>query len=526
MSIDRWIARNAVAWPDRPAVGDERQSLTYGRLEERVADAAGLLRELGVGRGDRVAHLGLNSVDMLVLLFAAARLGAIFLPLNWRLAPPELAYALRDSGARILFHDRDFDEAVSAIRRSVSSFDALVIDDETHAGFPARLNVAEPVRESVLAEDEDAPVLVVYTSGTTGRPKGAVLGHRALEANARMSLDMHAMTEEDHVLTVLPMFHVGGLNIQTTPALFCGARVTLQARFHPDAFLQAVARARPTLTVLVPATMKAVIAADAFPEADLSGLRAIASGSSAVAQPLIDAFEARGVPVILVYGATETAPICVYQRVETRKALPGGTGRAGTLAELRIVDPDGRDAEAGDPGEIWIRGPATLSAYWNNEAATAEAIVEGGWFRTGDIGFVDRAGELSVVDRLKNVIISGGENIYPAELERVLDACPQLAEAAVVPRPDERWQEVPVAVVVPKPGSRLDREAVLALFEGELARFKHPRDVVFVESLPRNVMGKVQHFELRALVADSGAAMKEEGLPREAGDPVEGKIRR
>ena len=280
MSIDAWIARHAAETPDRPALADESHAYSYGELEARVAKAAGMLRALGVARGDRIAHLGYNSADMLVLLFAAARTGAIFLPLNWRLAPPELAYALEDSGSKLLFHDAEFGETVETIRRSGPALDAVVIDRHGPGDLPSRIASAAPVTEPALAEGEDADLMIVYTSGTTGRPKGAVLGHDALEANARMGIDMHAMTQEDHVLTVLPMFHVGGMNIQTTPALRCGARVTLHARFHPQAFLDAVAAIRPTLTVLVPATIKAALGLPAWASADLSSLRAVASGST------------------------------------------------------------------------------------------------------------------------------------------------------------------------------------------------------------------------------------------------------
>ena len=216
-------------------------------------------------------------------------------------------------------------------------------------------------------------------------------------------------------------------------------------------------------------------------------------------RPLIEAFHQRGVPVIQIYGTTETGPVAVYQRREQAFAHVGTTGLPGTLTELRIVDAEGNDVVPGEPGELWLRGPHNFSGYWNNPEATAAALVDG-WFRTGDVGFVDAAGQVAISDRLKDMVISGGENIYPAELEQVLATVPGVAEAAVIGRRDERWGEIPLALVVRAEGARLTEAAVLAAFDGRLARFKHPRAVQFIDALPRNVMGKVLKTELRATV--------------------------
>jgi fatty-acyl-CoA synthase len=323
-----------------------------------------------------------------------------------------------------------------------------------------------------------------------------MLTHAALQANAAMSHHMHAMTSADHVLTVLPFFHVGGLNIQTTPALLCGASITVHARFSPDATLDALARERPTLTVLVPATIQAVIAHPGFASADLSCLRAIATGSQIVPQPLVDALEARGVPVLQVYGATETCPVAVYTRLGGDRFRAGSTGLPGLLCEARVVDDAGEEVPAGAAGEVEVRGPNVLREYWGNAAATAEALHDG-WYRTGDIGTRDADGYFIIHDRKKNVIVSGGENIYPAEIERVLGTHPAVAEAAVIGRPDPRWQEVPVAYVLLRDGFVVEEAALRDFLLGELARFKVPREFVFVDALPRTALGKVQHFLLR-----------------------------
>jgi fatty-acyl-CoA synthase len=287
-------------------------------------------------------------------------------------------------------------------------------------------------------------VLIAYTSGTTGRPKGAVFTHRALYCNALNSHDMHGMTAAERVLTILPLFHVGGLNIQTLPALFLGAEVALLPRFEPGATLATIAAFEPTLTVQVPATLKALLEHPAFATTDFSCLRAITTGSTDVPRELIRAFHARGVPVIQVYGATETAPIAIYQKPGDAFTTEGSIGRAGLHTEIRLVRPDGTDCAPDEPGEVWVRGAHLASGYWNG--VDPESFAEG-WFHSGDVARCDASGLYWFHDRVKNVIISGGENIYPAELERVLNALPGLREAAVVGRPDAHWGAVPVAVV-------------------------------------------------------------------------------
>jgi len=291
---------------------------------------------------------------------------------------------------------------------------------------------------------------------------------------------------------VMPLFHVGGLNIQTTPALQIGATVTLHARFAPGPTLDAVATDRPSLTVLVPTTIQALIEHPGWAETDLSSLRAVTTGSTQVPQALIDAVTARGVPVLQVYGSTETSPIAVYTRLGGDLGRPGSTGLPGLACEARIVDDAGHDVPHGERGEVVVRGPNVLFEYWGNAAALRE-----GWFHTVDIGARDAEGYFYIHDRKNNVIISGAENIYPAEIERVLAHHPAVAEVAVIGRPDPKWQEVPVAYVVPRAGLLPEADALKHHVAAHLARFKVPREIVFVDSLPKNALGKVQHFRLK-----------------------------
>lgn len=495
MDLADLIDRNAAFAPDKPAIRFGGATLTYAAFAERIAATSRALKsQLGIGRGDRVAILTLNHPDYLVLLYACARLGAMLVPLNWRLAVPEQMFILSDASVKALVIEKGFEAVIAPLRQALP--DVRVIGLDFAPSFDDLLAAGDGDGRNPHV-DLSSPLLIVYTSGTTGRPKGAVLRQEALVWNAVMSQHMHDMTARDHVLTVLPLFHVGGLNIQTTPALQLGATVTLHPRFAPDATLEAFANDKPTLCVLVPATMQAVIEHPRWAETGITCLRALTTGSTQVPQGLVDAFTVRGVPVLQVYGSTETCPVAVYTRVGGDQRA-GSTGLPGLVCEAQIVDDSGKECAPGDAGEVVVRGPNVFFEYWGNAAATAETLRDG-WYRSGDIGTRDADGHFFIHDRKKNMIISGGENIYPAEVERVLVAHPDVAEGAVIGRADPKWQEVPVAYVVRRPNAACDARALETHLLAQLARFKVPRDYVFVDSLPRNAMGKVQHYRLREM---------------------------
>lgn len=506
MNLADLIERNAALTPEKAAIRFAGRELTYAGLASRITAAvAALTSELAVGRGDRVAILAANHPDYLVLLYACARLGAMLVPVNWRLAVPEQLYILSDSGAKVLVLEQAFEAIVTPLKEALPDVRVVGLAADAPDGLSLDALVAGARGGGGTEKvDTSAPLLIVYTSGTTGHPKGAVLCQEALIANAAMSEHMHDLTAEDHVLTVLPLFHVGGLNIQTTPALQLGAMVTLHARFAPDATLAAIANDRPTLSVLVPATMQAVIEHPRWKETPLDSLRALATGSTQVPQRLVDAFVERDVPVLQVYGSTETSPVAAYTRLSGDWRRPGSTGLPGLVCEARVVDDGGNEVPHGEVGEVVVRGPNVLSEYWNNPQATAEALRDG-WYHTGDIGVRDADGHFFIHDRRKNLIISGGENIYPAEVERVLGEHPAVAECAVIGRPDDRWQEVPVAYVVLREGAGAQPGEIERFCLAQLARYKVPREYVFVADLPRNAMGKVQHFRLREQAAAAPA---------------------
>jgi fatty-acyl-CoA synthase len=501
------IERNAGFAPDKPAIHFEGTTLTYAAFAARIAQAAQALQEaFCLSRGDRVAVLSSNRPDYLVLLYACARLGAMLVPLNWRLALAEQSFILSDAAVKVLVLEEAFAAILPVLEKTLPEAAVVGLDFTPPNGilFDTLVREGRGGRRHPRGE-LTLPLLIVYTSGTTGRPKGAVLRQEALLWNGVMSQHMHGLTSRDHVLTVLPLFHVGGLNIQTTPALHHGATVTIHARFSPDTTLAAFARDRPTLTVLVPAILKALTDHPAWAATDLTSLKAVSTGSTIVPPQLIARFVARGVPVLQVYGSTETCPIAVYTRLGGDLSREGSTGLPGLCCEAAVVDDAGSELPPKTPGEIVIRGPNVLCEYWRNEQATRE-VLQDGWFRTGDIGLRDADGYFWVHERKNNLIISGGENIYPAEVERVLLEHPDVSECGVVGRPDPRFDEVPIAYVIRRTGSQVGVDDLKAHIQSQLARFKVPREILFVDDLPKTALGKVQHFMLKQLDARTAAA--------------------
>ncbi|MEM7029506.1 MAG: long-chain-fatty-acid--CoA ligase [Chloroflexota bacterium] len=502
MNIAQWIERNADFSPEKVALYFEGQSLTYMQLADAVEDTARMLKwTLGIGRGDRVALISYNRPEYLMVLFACARLGAILVPLNWRLAIPELCYILENASAKALILEQTFRDLIPPTQEALPHCQIVGLDFAVEADedFETLLHSADGDSHNPHVSLE-SPLLIVYTSGTTGHPKGAVLTQHALQWNAINSIHMHDMTSQDHILTPLPFFHVGGLNNQTTPALHCGATITIHSRFHPDETLRAITADHncPTLTCLVPATMQACIQSTLWAEADFSNLRIVLTGSTTVPQSLSDTFRQRGTCVLEMYGSTETAPIAIYQRPDSDFSKRGSTGLPGLHCQARVVDHDGKDVPDGESGEILLKGPNIMIEYWGNQTET-DATLRDGWYHSGDIGYRDEDGYYYITDRKKNMIISGGENIYPAEVERVLYEHPGIQDVAVIGQTDAQWGEVPVAVIVAKETNILTSDDLQAFIAGKLARFKIPKTYLFVDELPRNAMGKIQHFKVKAM---------------------------
>ena len=433
------------------------------------------------------------------LLFAAARLGAIFVPLNFRLTGPELSYIINDAGVHTLVVDAPHQPVVTIIReqlccRQYFSADGDAQDWQSISTF---IEGATPLPEGEAAADDDIAV-IMYTSGTTGQPKGVMLTHGNLWWSNVMSMLGSDTREDDVALIMAPLFHIGGLNVMPLAAWQKGCHVILHRSFDPARFAADVAQYRITGTFAVPAMLLFISQQPEFVSADLSSLRVIICGGAPVPEPLLQLYKARGVQVNQGYGLTETSPVGTFLGNDFALAKLGSAGRPVFFVDLRIVGDDGRTPlDPGERGEIIMRGPNIMRGYWNKPEATAAAIDPEGWFHSGDVGYLDEDGFLYICDRLKDMIISGGENIYPAEVETILYGHAAIAEIAVFGEPNEKWGESVTAVAALKPDKSLDLDELREWANERLARYKLPSRLEIVDALPRNPAGKVLKFELR-----------------------------
>jgi len=504
MDLSNWIKQHADNTPDKTAIIFDGSSISYASLASKIDTYVQILgTELRVKPGDRIAYLGLNSPDMIALLFACSHIGAILLPLNWRLAGPEHSQLLSHARPVALFTGKLFIEHIDQQRESLPPV-TLVSLDETVDGWLSykqleEKNHGKPTFVTPDGMKDDDGLLLCYTSGTTGIPKGALLSKKALMCNALNAIDMHDLNDKDMVLTLLPMFHVGGLNIQTMPAFYAGATVVMMDRFDVDQFFQAFEKNQITTTLVVPTVMHAIMADPRWQTFKPEQLKTIAIGSSVVPESLVTAVCDWGVPLIQVYGATETCPITAYTPAVDASRKPASTGKTALHCEIRLVDENAVQVTQGDKGEILVRGDNVLLRYWNDEKSTKEAFTKK-WFHTGDVGHFDEEGFLYVDGRIKDMIICGGENLYPAAIENTLSQCPEIKEVAVTGRPDDYWGEVCVAVIVTKSGKNIDVQYLQNYCSDKIARSSIPREIINVDELPRNAMGKVVKEALQELI--------------------------
>ena len=503
VSLGHWFLERARRSAHRRALTFEGTTWTYAELQDRIDHLAGALRGHGVCHGDRVGFLGLNQPAYFVTMFAASRLGAIFVPLNFRLTGPELTYIVNDAGIHTIVVDGAHRAIVDSIRGDVPCRHYWSAE-EAAEGWPSfdhvqighlPLDRGEPI-------DADEVAVIMYTSGTTGRPKGAMLTHGNLWWNNVNALTVFDVSENDVSLVVAPLFHIGGLNVFTLITWMKGGEVLLHRAFDPGAFLADIERHGVTTTFGVPAMLLFVSQLPGFDAADLTSLRLVICGGAPVPEPLIKLYNGRGIPINQGYGLTETSPTVTFLTSEFGLAKLGSAGMTPMLTDVRLVDADG--AVVTEPlarGEVCVKGPNVMKGYWNKPEATAAAIDAEGWFHSGDIGYVDADGFLYIADRVKDMVITGGENVYPAEVESVLYEHPAIAEVAVIGLPDERWGEIVVAVVAPKPGATVTLEDMRAFAGDRLARYKLPTRVELVDELPRTPSGKVLKYELRERLA-------------------------
>ncbi|MCP2246596.1 acyl-CoA synthetase [Lentzea aerocolonigenes] len=488
--VGSWPARRARISPHRTALVQADRTLTYAELAQRVERLAGVLARLGVRPGDRVAYLGVNDISVFETLFATASCGAIFVPLNYRLSGTEISYMLADCGASLLVHSADADGLVA----SAGPLPRVLRTED----FDAE-NSGEPPSPAVALDD---PCLLLYTSGTTGKPKAAVLTHGNLTWNTVNQLAHFDVLSTDRALCIAPLFHCVGLGQITLPTLFKGGSVEPVARFDPGAILARIAEARITTFSAVPTMLQMMCQDPSWDTTDLSSLTCVLYGGSPVQERVARAWLDRGVRLLQGYGMTEASPGVSMSTHDGTPDHPLSAGVPHFFTDVAGLSADECSTPLGpDPAELLVRGPNVFSGYWNRPQETRDSFV-GEWFRSGDVVRSDD-GWIHVVDRVKDLIISGGENVYPAEVEAVVVQLDEVESCAVVGVPDERWGEVGVAYVVVR--SELTEAALRDHLTANLARYKVPRHVVFVESLPRNATGKVRRVELRARAATTFA---------------------
>jgi fatty-acyl-CoA synthase len=508
LGLGSWPARRANLAPDAIAWSFEGTDTSFGQVERRVAWLAAALRARGVNRGDRIAYLGSNHPALLETLFAAGKIGAITVLINARLARAEVDYILRDSGAVLLIHGAEDLELIESLDRSGKGHPSLretvLVDATAEAGssssigFEALLEAGSSAEAVHVPVGLDDPCLIMYTSGTTGKPKGAVLTHGNIFFNNVNTLIEADLGNDEVCLAVAPLFHIAGLNTPALPVFLKGGRLVIHRQFRPDTALVAIETEHITCMFGVPAMLDALQGHPRFPDADLTTLRTLIVGGSPVPERILRRFSReRGVDIQQGYGLTETASGVLKLAATDAERKIGSTGKAQFLVDVRVVDADGNDVVAGGAGEILTRGPSVFRDYWNQPDISRQSF-SGGWFRTGDVATVDEEGYVYLRDRSKDMFISGGENIYPSEVETALLDVEGVAEAAVIGVDDEKWGEVGKAFVVPTGGTALDADRVLGALDGRLARYKTPKFLEIVDELPRNATGKLQKHVLRS----------------------------
>ncbi len=503
VNISSFLTRRADISPDREAYVDSATGLrlSFGQLNFRVNQLANQLTAKGVGHGDRVALCLMNSAEFIEAFVAIGKIGGVVVPLNWRLVADELEFIIKDSGAETLIFGSEFETVVSELQSRGDKTDVQtwlqVVGGEQCLAF------AEDYEAVRSAGSESEPVVVaggndllyiMYTSGTTGLPKGVVHSHSTSFWALLTFAASCDLREGDRYLVALPLFHVGAL----TPValnIYRGVTSVVMREFDPSAAWQVIQEERINASLLVPAMLNFMMQVP-LDDVKYDQLRWVQSGAAPLPVSLIEQYSDRGIEIHQIYGLTETCgPACVISAEHALKKI-GSTGKAFFHTEVRVVDASGSDCEPGEQGEVWVKGGHIMIEYWHRPEATAETITQDGWLRTGDVASIDDEGFVYIQDRIKDMIISGGENVYPAEIENVILSHPDVVEVAVIGQPSEKWGESPFAVVVTN-ASSLSESDIRDYCDGKLARFKLPKGAAFIDVIPRNANGKVLKRVLR-----------------------------
>lgn len=493
-----WIGRWGKSFPDKEALVDVigNRRYTYGQLSDDIHRMANFLRsQLGVGHGDRVACLSFNRAEYIKLFFAASRLGAILVPLNFRLAVNEFVYFLNDSAPRALFFDGEHQAVVEALKAKAPVPHCVCLDDDDSVGIslPKAWDALSTERPPEVDIAPDDPQLIIYTSGTTGLPKGVILTHSMLTWNSLNTNLGWDLRSDDRTILHAAMFYTAGWNVFTLPIFQCRGTNILIKSFDPDLILDLIEKEKVTVFFGVPTMYRMLLDSPKFSSTDFSSVRFMVSGAAPLGRDIFDEFQQRkSIRLWEGYGLTEVGPNDFLANGKL-----GTIGHAMPFVDMRLVDHKSNEVPQGEDGEILLRGPNICAGYWNKAVTTAETIKDG-WFHTGDLGRIDADGHVSIVGRLKDMIISGGANIYPAEIERAIETHPDVRGAAVIGVPDPKWGEVGKAVVELQPGASLTLDELLAFLRDRLGKFKLPKYLVVVDKLPRTPASeKVQKFILK-----------------------------
>ena len=496
-----WIASHAENTPHKLAVTDlaSARTYTYEQMHDRVGRLARYLQDsFQIKKGDRVGALCLNNSEILELQFACQRLGAICVLLNFRLALPELEYIVQDCNVSAFLTDAEFLDTTQKLAEHLGTSRILL----THAdgsNSPYEQAIASSSPLSVYADlTLDDPSTIMYTSGTTGRPKGAIITHSMALFNAINATVTAEISAASVQYTFMPLFHTGGLNVFTLPVLHAGGSVLIAKAFDPGECLKVLSDPAigVTHTLAVPAMMLFMMQHPDFETTDLTALKAFYVGGAPVPVSTLNVWLAAGVNVQQGYGMTETGPVSIGLNGADAARKVGSAGKPVMHLDVKVVDEQGKEVPPGQVGELWLKGPSITPGYWEKPEANASSFTDG-WLHTGDAAMVDDEGYYYIVDRTKDMYISGGENVYPAEVEDVIYQMPGVIENAVIGIHSEKWGETGRAILVVKEGANITESAVIAHCIGQLAKFKVPQDVVFVDALPRNATGKVLKTELR-----------------------------
>lgn len=507
-NIGLLLTKRAQICPDREAfVEFERnRRFTFTELNDRANRVANALLETGIRPGDRVASLLKNSIEFVETYFAVAKIGAVMVPVNWRLVAGEIAYILQDAGAKALVYDSDFDEATDTLYSGTHGelgVEQWVRRENGDTGTPEwaldyeTFTAASMVTEPPVGAWDDDNLFIMYTSGTTGRPKGAVHSHEGMLWSQLTSMTTSDMRDGDRWLLALPMFHVGCLS-PTSLLVHRGGTGIIMRELDIGEMFRCIAQEKVTIFMAVPAMLQFMLMTPERNENDISSVRWIATGAAPVPVSLLHDYEALGIRIFQAYGLTESCGPGTLLLHEDAQARVGSCGRPQMHTEIKIVDGDGNTIPMGSdqPGELLVGGRHIMKEYWNNPQATAETLRDG-WLHTGDICTWDSDGFVTICDRMKDMIISGGENIYPAELENTLAACPDVQEAAVIGVASKKWGETPLAIIVPAPGTSPTAESLKTYCKEHMAGYKVPQLYELVDTLPRNPSGKLLKPALR-----------------------------